>query len=154
MRRRALSGIRWLLLFHAIRCCSFAAAAETGVQPLADTSSMVGSVVRLFGALGVVFALFMGFIWLWKRWQRLGGQGTVHRKLEILESRSLGNRQSLCVIGYEGRRLLLALSPSGVTLLTSLPDGTEDREPKPGAGTNLDSFSEILCTRLNLSGGR
>jgi len=154
MRRRVLNGACWLVLLHAARSSALAAAAEAGVQPVADTSSMVGSVVRLFGALGVVFAMFMGFIWLWKRWQRIGGQGSVHRKLEILESRSLGNRQSLCVIGYEGRRLLLALSPSGVTLLTPLPDGTEDRESKPGAGSNLDSFSDILCTRLNLSGGR
>lgn len=152
--RVLIRGSFWLVLLKAALGSVMAAAAESGVQPVTDTGSMMGSMVRLVGALAVVFALFMGFIWMWKRWQRLGGHRSVHRKLEVLESRPLGNRQSLCVVGYEGRRLLLALSPSGVTLLTQLPDATEDRESKAESIANLDSFSEILCTRLNLSGGR
>ncbi len=100
-------GTLCLLLWKSVLNSACAAAAEVATTPIPDSSGLAGSVIRLFGALTLVFALFMGFIWIWKRWQRVGGQRRVHRKLQILESRPLGNRQSLCVVGYEGRRLLL-----------------------------------------------
>jgi flagellar biogenesis protein FliO len=87
------------------------------------------SLVRVLGALAFVLALFLGGVWLYKNWQRLAihrGRSTL---LQVLETRALGNRHVLYVIGYEQQRLLLAASPSGVALVSHLPPG----EPVPEA---------------------
>ena len=42
------------------------------------------------------------------------------KKLEILETKVLGNRQFLCVVAYEKQRILLGTSPNGLQFLCSL----------------------------------
>ena len=42
------------------------------------------------------------------------------KKLEILETKVLGNRQFLCVVAYEKQRILLGASPNGLQFLCSL----------------------------------
>lgn len=42
------------------------------------------------------------------------------KKLEILETKVLGNRQFLCVIAYEKQRILIGASPNGLQFLCSL----------------------------------
>ena len=82
------------------------------------------SLIRVFGALAFVLALFLGGVWLFKNWQRfaLKRQGRT-ANLEVLETRPLGNRHILHVVGYQQQRLLIAASPNGVTLLSHLPPG-------------------------------
>ena len=41
-------------------------------------------------------------------------------KLKILESKSLGNRQFLLVVAYEGEKFLLGLYPNGMRFLSKL----------------------------------
>jgi len=83
------------------------------------------SLVRVFGALAFVLALFLGGVWLFKNWQRLAIHRGRSTQLQILETRALGNRHVLYVIGYQQQRLLLAASPSGVALVSHLPSGDD-----------------------------
>ena len=87
--------------------------------PLPDAG---GSVLRVMGSLLLVLGLFLGGVWLFKNWQRLALKGNRQPKLNVLESRSLGARQGVCVLGYDKQRFLIATSPTGVTLLSHLPD--------------------------------
>jgi flagellar biogenesis protein FliO len=46
---------------------------------------MGASLLRVFGALGVVIALFLGGVWMFKNWQRLGMRRGATPKLNVLE---------------------------------------------------------------------
>lgn len=112
-------------------------------------ASMGGAVVRLFGAFTLVIGLFLGAVWLWKQWQRTAGAGGRWGRLQVLEARSLGNRQSIFVVGYENERLLLGSSPQGVTLLTRLPEAAEDLDRVPAESPAVGKFAEVLMGVLN-----
>lgn len=114
-------------------------AAEPAVSaaPLPDVSS---SVVRVLGGLVFVLALFLGGVWLLRNWQRVVVQRGQVPKLNVLEVKSLGNRNALYVIGYEQQRLLLSSSPTGVTLVSHLPNA----EPGEPATLATPSFAEAL----------
>ncbi len=96
------------------------------------------SVLRLFGALAIVLALFLAGVWIFRNWHRVGQSRGLHQ-LRILESRSLGGRHALHVVGYQGQRLLLASSPQGVSLISHLPAAAEEPAvdpPKAGPATD------------------
>ncbi len=84
----------------------------------------VPSLFRVLGALAVVIGVFLGGVWLYRNWQRLALPRGGRPKLNILETRPLGGRQALYVVGYEQGRFLIAASPAGVSLLSHLPDAT------------------------------
>jgi flagellar biogenesis protein FliO len=117
-------------------------------EPVAVTlppPSITYSLLRVAGALALVFALFLGGVWLFRNWQRLAVRRGQAPKLNVLEVRSLGPRHALYVIGYERQRFLLSSAPTGVTMLTALP-GPEDAE---GGDVELQpaapvSFAELL----------
>lgn len=113
--------------------------AATPTAPPPAVPDIGFSVLRVFGALALVFALFLGAIWIFRNWQRL----TVNRgrpaKLNVLEVRPLGQRHAIYVIGYQQQRVLLATSPAGVSLLSHLPDDDSPPGPEPRAAT----FAEV-----------
>ncbi len=98
--------------------------------PLAEMPSAASSLFRVLGALALVLAVFFGGIWLFRNWQRTVIAKGHAPKLSVLETKSLGQRHAIYVVGYEQQRLLVAASPSGVTMLTTLPaaevDATEE----------------------------
>lgn len=100
-------------------------------QPGGGTVSLLGYVLTIvvLGAAGVTVLLRGGFFGV--SW---GAAKTV-RKLRIEESRTVGNRQHLVVAEYEGRRVLLGISPGRIDYLCGL-DGD-------GAGQG-GGFSEAL----------
>ena len=79
------------------------------------------SLVQLLGMLLLVLGIFAAFAWAVKRWKLLpqlrGGQN----RLQIVEVRSLGKRNSLMVVGYGEQRFLLGASSTGLQLLSDLP---------------------------------
>jgi flagellar biogenesis protein FliO len=109
------------------------------------------SLIRVTGALALVLGLFLGGAWLFKNWRRLTAQRGCAPKLSILETRSLGTRQAVFVVGYERQRFLLATSPAGVNLLTHLPEaGEAEAEAEPaGKPAGPLSFSQALSQVLN-----
>jgi flagellar biogenesis protein FliO len=104
------------------------------------------SLLRVLGALALVIGIFLGGVWLFRNWQRLIRAPGHTPKLNIIETRPLGGRQTLYVVGYEQERFLLASSPSGVSLLTHLPDATEVEAPP--AGKASPSFPLVLAQML------
>ena len=118
----------------------YAAAPVSPAAPASPAVPDIGfSILRVFGALALVFALFLGAIWIFRNWQRL----TVNRgrpaKLNVLEVRPLGQRHAIYVIGYQQQRVLVATSPAGVSLLSHLPDDDSPPGPEPRAAT----FAEV-----------
>lgn len=83
------------------------------------------SLLRVCGALSLVIALFLAGVWLFRNWHRVTAQRGP-QQLRILESRSLGGRHALHVVGYQGQRLLLASSPGGISLVSHLPAAIAD----------------------------
>ncbi|MBC8003315.1 MAG: flagellar biosynthetic protein FliO [Opitutaceae bacterium] len=97
----------------------------SSVSPTVNTAlPEVGlSLVRVFGALALVLALFFAGVWLFRNWQRLTIQRGRTPQLQILEMKSLGNRQAILVVAFQQQRMLLSSSPTGVTFLSHLPAG-------------------------------
>jgi len=80
----------------------------------------------LLGALALAAG---GTWWLWRSRGQVGSGGKHGRKLAIEETRSLGNRQYLVVAAYEGKKLLLGVTPGQIKLLCNL--STDDEEDGP-----------------------
>jgi len=128
----------------------------TNIPVAAATASalpdMGSSVLRVLGAMILVVAIFLGGVWMFRNWQRLAvRQGTAPR-LNIIEAKSLGQRQSIYVVGYQQQRMLLASSPTGVTLISHLPEAEEETvaaaTAAPAPGTRM-SFAEAFQQVLN-----
>ena len=108
--------------------------------------SLTVTLLRLIGGLLVVFGLFLGGIWLLKRAPMMVGKRGDTRKLQVVEMRSLAPRQALYVIGYEQQRFLLASTPTGVSLLTALPDASaaETAPAAPATGNFTDALLQAI----------
>src|SRR6185295_7050904 len=74
------------------------------------------SLLRVFGSLVLVLALFLAGIWLFKNWQRLAIQKRRSPKVNILEVKTLGGRHALYLVAYEQQRFLISSSPTGINL--------------------------------------
>ena len=122
---------------------SLAAAGETNQFPISGTPlpDAGASILRVLGALTLVVALFLIGVWVVKRWQQLWLPVGRIQRLKVLEVRSLGARQALYVIGYEQQRFLVAASPTGLSLLTTLPEATGEpaaiQKPAPSFADSL-----------------
>lgn len=105
------------------------------------------SVIRTLAALAFVLALLFGGLWLFRNAQRLAWRKTGAPRLAILESRALGNRFALHVVGYEQQRLLIGSSPGGLSLLSQLPPAS-DVHAEAAQGAAPGSFSQRLLELL------
>lgn len=101
------------------------------------------SLLRVCGAFFIVVAIFLTGVWLYRNWQRLAVKRGGGAKLNLLEVRSLGQRQAIYVVGYQEQRMLVASSPAGITLLSHLPSVGEP-EQVPATATANVSFAEAL----------
>jgi flagellar biogenesis protein FliO len=127
---------------------SFAQQTNSAATPLMapELPNAGASLVRVMGALAVVIGLFLGGVWLFKNWQRVARQHGRAPKLNVLETRSLGGRHSLHVVGYEQARFLVAVSPSGVNLVSHLPEAAENDSTEKSAPA--PSFAQALTQVL------
>jgi flagellar biogenesis protein FliO len=101
------------------------------------------SAIRALGALALVLAVFFGGVWMFRNGQRLAWRKTGAPRLAILESRPLGNRFALYVVGYEQQRMLIGSSPAGINLLSQLPPSAEV-QMEPVAPPKGASFTQCL----------
>ena len=99
------------------------------------------------GALALVIAIFLGGVWLFKNWQRLATRKGATPKLNVLEVRSLGQRQAIYVIGYEQQRILLASSSAGVTLLSHLPSVETEAVVETPKMSFAEAFQQVLARK-------
>ena len=93
---------------------------EPAIVPV-EPPSLAVSFLRLLGALAFVLACFFVGVWLFRNGQRMARNSGRGPRLNVLEVKSLGHRQSLYVVGYEQQRFLISSTPGGVALVTHLP---------------------------------
>jgi flagellar biogenesis protein FliO len=141
-RHRALFALVFLLLGPELAFGQNTNAAP-GPSALPD---MGFSLLRVLGSLILVLALFLAGIWLFKNWQRLAIQKGRPPKLSILEVKPLGGRHALYLVAYEHQRFLVSSSPTGINLLTHLPeaDSAEVLTPVP---TFSESLHRVLSSK-------
>ncbi len=120
---------------------AMAAAAGAPLSP-PPAPSMLGPLVRMLGALALVVGLLFAAQWFLRQQRRLGVAKGLSR-LNILEVKPLGQRHALYVVGYEQQRLLVAASPTGVSLISALPDAAPAATDGPPAEPAV-SFSDAL----------
>jgi len=82
--------------------------------------------------LVVALLLAAGGVWVLVQRRKAGpGGGRGGRKLQIDETRPLGNRQYLVVADYDGKKFLLGVTPGRIQMLTPLEvSAAEARETK------------------------
>jgi flagellar biogenesis protein FliO len=116
---------------------------------LAPAPPSIGfSVLRMIGALCLVFSLLFGGVWVFKNSARFApGRGRA-AKLKVLESRSLGHRHSIFVVGYDNQRILLSTSPTGVTMLSHLPEASVEETETEVATDTTPNFSTAFLQAL------
>jgi len=107
------------------------------------------SLLRVLGALALVLGLFLGGAWLIRTGRfSIFGQGRSSR-LNVLETRSLGARQSLYVVAYGQERFLIGSTPAGINLLSHLAPPQEGEEPVATPPANSVSFAQALTQVLS-----
>ena len=147
---------RWLfsVLFALMNLAGFAVSGETTLVTT-NASGLPGPITpglpdagssffRVAGALILVIAIFLGGVWLFKNWQRFASKKSGGAKLNLLEVKSLGQRQTIYVVGYQQQRMLLASSPAGITLLSHLPEAEEAQAAATAAPSVRMSFAEAF----------
>jgi flagellar biogenesis protein FliO len=106
------------------------------------------SIFRICGAFILVVAVFLGGVWLFKHWQRFAAQKSGGAKLNVIEVKSLGQRQAIYVVGYQQQRMLLASSPAGVAFLSHLPSAAEGEQTPSAANVSFaDALKHVLSQR-------
>jgi flagellar biogenesis protein FliO len=144
---------QWLTIALAVFIATAAYAQTTNslaptkleLPPLPDATP---SIMRVIGALALVLGIFFGGAWLYRNWQRLTIQRGRSPKLNVIETRPLGGKHALYVIGYEQERFLLSASPTGVSLLTHLPVAEKDSPETTDTTQAPPSFAQALTKVL------
>jgi flagellar biogenesis protein FliO len=155
---RTFGGARWIAFRLAALFClaNISAFADSAASTNANVSALAGalpdtgaSVVRVFGALILVVGIFLGGVWLFRNWQRFTVQKGAGPRLNVLEVRSLGQRQSLYVVGYQQQRMLLASSSAGITLVSHLPDSEASEAVAPAAPkmSFAEAFQQVVTRK-------
>ena len=130
-----------LVLHSAFAQTNDSAAAPLVAPSLPDASV---SLIRIVGALALVIGLFLGGVWLFRNWQRVAVQRGRAPKLNILETRSLGGRHAIYVVGYNQERFLISSSPGGVNFLSHLPNAGETGSDPEAKNPSASSFGQAL----------
>jgi flagellar biogenesis protein FliO len=138
---------RYLLCIALFAAHSAFAAGTNTVSTLSVAPDVGGSFVRMLAGLAFVLALFFGGVWLFKNWQRVA-RFRSNSKLNVFEARSLGPRQALYVVGYDEQRFLIAASPAGISLVSSLPEATPGLETDVATSDGASPFAQVLQSVL------
>src|SRR6266446_6913406 len=145
--QRAAAGLIHVLLAFWLTTALSSAQGTNLTSVPSPLPEMGFSVVRVFGSLILVLALFLGAVWLFKNWQRVAIYKGRAPKLNVLEVKSLGNRHALYLVGYEDQRFLISSSPAGVNLLTHLPEADGELVAAAPAPTFAQSLRQTLAPK-------
>jgi flagellar protein FliO/FliZ len=81
-------------------------------------SATIAYIIKLAILIPLVAGLAWGSLWLWRRAQQgIGAAGRRERLVTLLDATPLGATAKLAVVEFEGKRLLLAVSRTGVQLI-------------------------------------
>ena len=100
-------------------------------------SATLAYILKLLILVPLVAGLAWGSLWLWRRAQQgIGAAGRRERLVTLLDVTQLGATAKLAVVEFEGRRLLLSVSRTGVQLVA---DGSAPVAPLP---TTVSRFGD------------
>lgn len=88
------------------------------------------SLLRTFGALGVVLGMMTGGLWLVRRFNlRLPGTTGGGHRIELVERTAIDARRSAVLLRRDGREHLLLVGPEGTTIVESgiVRDAVDDQ---------------------------
>ncbi|MGC3991895.1 MAG: flagellar biosynthetic protein FliO [Chthoniobacteraceae bacterium] len=113
---------------------SLSPSAKVTPQPnvAADLSNSLGNSLELVGYFGVLVALVAAGFYFMKRGVPMRGRRGLENKLNILETKMLGNRQFLVVVEYNDNRMLLGVSPGTIQHLCVLDAELPEMEELSG----------------------
>lgn len=77
--------------------------------------------LRIFASLLLVFGLLGGLLWGLKRLQLRVQPGLPGRRLELLESLSVGPRQKIALVRVGSQEMLVGISPGQISSLGQWP---------------------------------
>jgi flagellar biosynthetic protein FliO len=117
-------------------------------------------VFRMLGSLGLVIALLVALLWALRKLQGKMNSQNAGRRLQIIESLSVGPRQKVALIRVGEREVLIGISPNQINGIASFYskslDGTKTatgeiyRNSKmTGASNNLKLNTWVRVTNLS-----
>ena len=109
---------------------------------LSEGGSPIGMLVTILGYLLILGAMAVAAWYLFKRGVFRKPFSNKEGKLNIAESRMLGNRQYIMVVEYEDNKILLGVGPGKIDYLTSL-QGYRNDFPKLEPEVSENSIQEI-----------
>lgn len=80
-------------------------------------------VFRMLGSLALVIALLVLLLWALRKLQSKMNSQNAGRRLQIVESLSVGTRQKIALIRVGEREVLVGISPTQINGIASWPDG-------------------------------
>jgi flagellar biosynthetic protein FliO len=89
--------------------------------------------LRTLASFGVVLALLAVFVWALRRGSLRLSKFAPRGAIAVETAMSLGDRRSLAIVGVEGRRMLVGLTPTTISFLTDLGPKRDEpgRTPEP-----------------------
>ena len=81
-------------------------------------------VFRMLGSLALVIALLLALLWALRKLQSKMNSQNAGRRLQVIESLSVGTRQKVALIRVGEREVLIGISPTQINGIASWPDGT------------------------------
>jgi len=79
-------------------------------------------VFRMLGSLALVIALLVLLLWSLRKLQGKMNSHNAGRRLQIIESISVGTRQKVALIRVGEREVLIGISPTQINGISSWPD--------------------------------
>ena len=80
-------------------------------------------VFRMLGSLALVISLLVLLLWSLRKLQGKMSSHNSGRRLQIIESLSVGTRQKVALIRVGEREVLIGISPTQINGIASWPDG-------------------------------
>jgi flagellar protein FliO/FliZ len=123
-------------------------------------AGVMGSGLRAAGAMIFIVGLLLASVVLLKRCMphRFGPLGH-KRRIQLLETVSIGEKRSLALVQIDGTHLLLASTPGSVSLIKELPPCEEPvpaaQRPQPAVKTaaSEEAFTRTLDSKIRAAVG-
>ena len=93
---------------------------------------------RMLGGLALVVALMLALLWGLRQLQSKINSQNSGRRLQIIESLSVGTRQKVALIRVGEREVLIGISPTQINGIASWPDGNLPPLDTPNLATALE----------------
>lgn len=114
--------------------------------PEGEVPNLMNTALKMSGALIIIIGVLLVVSYGARRVMNQRGPLLGKEQLiQVVSTRYLGSKQTLSVIEIQGQRLVIGVSPQGMTFLTRLYGETEQAKP----GDRGASFKKVLQERID-----